>query len=42
MLAHAASALVDALPALLHAYWLLAAGAVLFTLAPADVAPRFK
>ena len=42
MFAPAAAALVAALPALLHAYWALAAGAVLFTLAPADVAPRFK
>ena len=40
-LAPAAASLAACLPALLTAYWALAAGAVLVTLAPADVAPRF-
>lgn len=38
----ATASLLDALPLLLHLYWLLAAGAVLFTLLPWDIAPGFK
>lgn len=33
---------LDSLPLLLHLYWILAAGAVLFTLLPWDIAPGFK
>jgi hypothetical protein len=38
----ATALLLDSLPLLLHLYWLLAAGAVLFTLLPWDIAPAFK
>lgn len=38
----ATALLLRSLPVLLHLYWLLAAGAVLFTLLPWDVATGFK
>jgi hypothetical protein len=38
----ATALLLESLPLLLHLYWALAAGAVLFTLLPWDIAPGFK
>jgi len=37
-----AALLLRSLPLLLHLYWALAAGAVLFTLLPWNIAPGFK